>query len=101
MKEDEFDEDTMIVKFYCDHDGGLKISTGYHFSEDMPDDTRGGYLTLLHGLMAALDVEPEIFLRASMYAEFGADVERKMSERSVSKSDKPNLSVVDCKGRIQ
>ena len=99
MKEDELDEDTMILKFLCDTDGGLTVQAGYHFSDDMPDDVRGGFSVLLRGIMAIMEVEPEALLKAAQYAEYGAQLDR--SEREQEEATWPKLSVVDFKGRVQ
>ena len=103
MNKDDIEENTMVLSFKCEEDGELMLSAGYHFSEDMSDDTRVGYLTLMHGIMAMLDVEPEAFLKASMYTEFGAEVERQVTEteQEERRSSKPYLSLVDFKGKMQ
>ena len=103
MNREDIEENTMVLSFKCEEDGELMLSAGYHFSEDMPDDIRGGYMTLMHGIMAMLDVEPEAFLKASLYAEFGAEVERQVTEteQEERRSSRPNLAVVDFKGKMQ
>ena len=99
MKQDDIEEDTMILKFTCGPDGDMTVGAGFHFSEDMPEDVQGGYSLLLKGIMAMMEVDPEALLKAALYADFGADLER--TEKSTSETSKPNLSVVDFKGRVQ
>jgi hypothetical protein len=99
MKENELDENTMILKFICDADGSLAVQAGYHFSDEMPDDVRGGFSVLLRGIMAIMEVEPEALLKAAQYAEYGADLDRQ--EREQEEATWPKLSVVDFKGRVQ
>lgn len=99
MNQDDIEEDTMVLKFLCDPDGGMSVAAGYNFTDDMPDDVRGGYMLLLQGMMAMLEVEPEVLLKASLYADFGADLERRMQRDD--EKPKPNLSVVDIKSRVQ
>lgn len=90
----------MALSFQCDDEGSLTLSSGYHFADDMPDNIRHGYMTLLHGIMAMLEVEPEAFLTASMYASFGADIERKVRDQDEGASSK-DKNIVSFKGRMQ
>lgn len=99
MKENELDENTMMLRFICDPDGAMSVQAGYHFSDDMPDDVRGGFSVLLRGIMAIMEVDPEALLKASQYADYGADLDR--HERAQEEATWPKLSVVDFKGRVQ
>lgn len=105
MTEDDLEDDTMFLKFYCREDGHLSVAMGYNLTDELDDKSKYYYMTLIHGIMAVLNVEPELFVNASAYAAFGAEMERQDLEQeledSLKNKDLTNVSVLNFKGKLQ
>jgi hypothetical protein len=102
MKLDDVEQDTIQLRIKCSEDGDMRVSLGYDLSDGMDPEIMAKYLAIAHGIMAMLEVEPEVFIKASMYLSVGMDLaNREAMEADLSGKDLTNISVVDFKGKMQ
>ena len=102
MNKKDIEPDTMFIRFTI-KDEGMSVASGYNITENVPEEDRGRYAAIVHGIVAMLEVEPDRFIRAAAYAQHGVEMAEAEAEQDLKelfeKSDLTNI--LDFKGKMQ
>jgi hypothetical protein len=69
MTEDDLKKspNTMQLTFVVAPDGEMTISKGWFFTEDFPDDVMERCQMMLDGILLAVEMEPDEFVKKALY----------------------------------